>query len=72
MRSWATVQLATLLPSIDQPDLPGSPMQLSELRNLDNENVRLKGIIAEFELDKLILKNSLNHSRQFTGPSRRT
>ena len=35
--------------------------QLSELRNLEKENARLKKIVAELELDKLILKESLNH-----------
>ena len=35
--------------------------QLSELRALEKENVRLKKIVAELELDKLILKESLTH-----------
>ncbi len=35
--------------------------QLSELRNLEKENARLKKIVAELELDKLILNESLNH-----------
>ena len=35
--------------------------QLSELRSLEKENARLKKIVAELELDKLILKESLNH-----------
>ncbi len=35
--------------------------QLSEMRNLEKENVRLKKIVAELELDKLIIKESLNH-----------
>ncbi len=35
--------------------------QLSELRNLEKENARLKKIVAELELDKLILKESLYH-----------
>ena len=35
--------------------------QLSELKSLEKENVRLKKIVAELELDKLILKESLNH-----------
>ena len=35
--------------------------QLSELRGLEKENARLKKIVAELELDKLILKESLNH-----------
>ncbi|WP_171563464.1 MULTISPECIES: hypothetical protein [unclassified Roseobacter] len=36
-------------------------LQLSELRSLEKENARLKKIVAELELDKLILKESLNH-----------
>ena len=35
--------------------------QLSELRSLEKENARLKKIVAELELDKLILKESLNY-----------
>jgi len=35
--------------------------QLSELRTLEKENVRLKKIVAELELDKLILKESLTY-----------
>ena len=35
--------------------------QLSEMRDLEKENVRLKKIVAELELDKLILKESLNY-----------
>jgi len=35
--------------------------QLLELRTLEKENARLKKIVAELELDKLILKESLNH-----------
>ena len=35
--------------------------QLSELRSLERENVRLKKIVAKLELDKLILKESLNY-----------
>ena len=35
--------------------------QLSELRSLEKENARLKKIVAELELDKLILKESLSH-----------
>ncbi|SMX25295.1 transposase [Boseongicola aestuarii] len=35
--------------------------QLSELKSLEKENVQLKKIVAELELDKLILKESLNH-----------
>ena len=34
--------------------------QVSELKSLENENARLKKIVAELELDKLILKESLN------------
>ena len=36
-----------------------SRSQLSEMRSLERENVRLKKIVAELELDKLILKESL-------------
>ena len=35
--------------------------QLSELRALEKENVRLKKIVSELELDKLILKESLTY-----------
>ena len=35
--------------------------QLSEMKSLEKENARLKRIVAELELDKLILKESLNH-----------
>ena len=35
--------------------------QLSELRSLEKENARLKKIVAELELDKLILKESLEY-----------
>jgi len=35
--------------------------QLSELRGLEKENARLKRIVADLELDKLILQESLNH-----------
>ncbi len=35
--------------------------QLSELRSLEKENARLKKIVAELELDKLILKESLTY-----------
>ncbi|MEM1163036.1 MAG: transposase [Pseudomonadota bacterium] len=35
--------------------------QLSERESLEKENARLKKIVAELELDKLILKESLNH-----------
>ena len=34
--------------------------QLSELKALENDNQRLKKIAAELELDKLILKESLD------------
>jgi putative transposase len=34
--------------------------QLSELKALEKENSRLKKILAELELDKLILKESLD------------
>ena len=35
--------------------------QLSEMKSLEKENARLKKIVAELELDKLILKESLYH-----------
>lgn len=35
--------------------------QLSELRGLEKENARLRKIVAELELDKLLLKESPNH-----------
>ena len=35
--------------------------QLSELRSLERENVGLKKILAELELDKLILRESLTY-----------
>ena len=35
--------------------------QLSELKSLAKENNRLKKIVAELELDKLILKESLDY-----------
>ena len=35
--------------------------QLSEMKSLAKENARLKKIVAELELDKLILKESLNY-----------
>ena len=35
--------------------------QLSEMKSLEKENARLKKIVAVLELDKLILKESLNH-----------
>ena len=34
--------------------------QLSELKGLEKENTQLKKIVAELELDKLILKESLD------------
>ncbi|MDA9251431.1 transposase [Alphaproteobacteria bacterium] len=34
--------------------------QLSEMKSLQKENDRLKKILAELELDKLILKESLD------------
>ena len=34
--------------------------QLAELKALEKENKRLKAIVAELELDKLILKKSLD------------
>ncbi len=34
--------------------------QLSEMKDLEKENRRLKKIVAELELDKLILKESLD------------
>ena len=35
--------------------------QFSEMKSLEKENARLKKIVAELELDKLILKESLNY-----------
>ena len=35
--------------------------QLQELKGLEKENTRLKSIVADLELDKLILKESLNY-----------
>ena len=35
--------------------------QWSELKSLEKENARLKKIVAELELDKLILKESLSY-----------
>jgi len=35
--------------------------QLRELKGLEKENTRLKRIVADLELDKLILKESLNY-----------
>ena len=34
---------------------------MSEIKSLEKENARLEKIVAELELDKLILKESLNH-----------
>ena len=34
--------------------------QLAELKGLEKENAQLKKIVAELELDKLILKESLD------------
>ncbi len=38
--------------------------QLSELKSLEKENSRLKKIVADLELDKLVLKESLNFLKQ--------
>ena len=35
--------------------------QPSEMKSLEKENARLKKIVAELELDKVILKERLNH-----------
>jgi len=35
--------------------------QFHELKGLEKENTRLKRIVADLELDKLILKESLNY-----------
>ena len=35
--------------------------QLAEMRDLQKENDRLKKIVADLQLDKLILKESLDH-----------
>ena len=35
--------------------------QLQELKGLEKENTRLKRIVADLELDKLILEESLNY-----------
>lgn len=35
--------------------------QLAELKGLEKENTQLKKIVAELELDKLILKESLDY-----------
>ena len=39
----------------------GGRSQITEMKGLEKENSRLKQIVAELELDKLILKESLNH-----------
>jgi len=41
--------------------------QLQELKGLGRENARLKRIVAELELDKLILKESLDYLKPKTG-----
>jgi len=38
--------------------------QLQEFKGLEKENTRLKRIVAELELDKLILKESLNYLKE--------
>lgn len=35
--------------------------QLQEMKSLEKENARLKRIVADLELDKLILKETLDH-----------
>jgi len=40
--------------------------QLSELKALEKENQRLKKIVADLELDKLILKESLDFLKPMT------
>ena len=37
--------------------------QLSEMRSLEKENTRLKKIVAELELDKLIPKESMTYQK---------
>ena len=37
--------------------------QLQELKGLEKENTRLKRIVSDLELDKLILKESLNYQK---------
>lgn len=44
--------------------------QLSEMKSLEKENARLKKIVAELELDKLIIKESLNHLKPNARPQR--
>ena len=41
--------------------------QLSEMHSLEKENTRLKKIVAELELDKLILKESLSYLKPRAG-----
>ncbi|MED7679752.1 transposase, partial [Rhodobacteraceae bacterium IMCC15231] len=38
-----------------------SRSQVSEMKSLKKENERLKKIVADLQLDKLILKESLDH-----------
>ena len=38
-----------------------TPEMAKQLKSLEKENARLKRIVAELELDKLILKESLNY-----------
>ena len=40
--------------------------QLAELKALEKENQRLKKIVADLELDKLILKESLDFLKPMT------
>ena len=44
--------------------------QVSEMKSLEKENARLKKIVAELELDKLILKESLNPLKPRAWPQR--
>lgn len=37
--------------------------QLSMMKSLEKENARMKTIVAELELDKLILKQTLCHQK---------
>lgn len=46
--------------------------QLSEMKSLEKENARLKNIVAELEVDKLILKESQNHLKPRARPPRRS
>ena len=36
-------------------------LQLSEMKGLEKENARLTKVVAELEVDNLILRESLNH-----------